>query len=123
MTESENRFLLIPGQIFLYMVWVRGRFLRLENVFRDGMSIKQMKDIPGTMYRTQEKPEIESAIKLPTFREICDSKKSFAKSFRIQHMNTDPFNASPLVEEYPGRVGCSEYSCKASFNRGAGLGS
>jgi len=77
------------------------QILEIGKRFKEGMSIKQMKDIPGTLYRTHSKPEF-NAIYLPTFKEIIDSKKKFAESFKIQHTNTDPFNGSPLVEGYPG---------------------
>ncbi len=69
--------------------------------FKQGMSIKQMKDIPGTLFRTHQKPE-SHGIFLPTFKEITQDKKKFALSFQKQHMNTDPFNSKPLIEEYPG---------------------
>lgn len=78
------------------------QILEIGRRFKAGMSIKQMKDIPGTTYRTHIKPEIDGAITLPTFKEILINKRSYAESFNLQHMNTDPFNANHLIEAYPG---------------------
>lgn len=78
------------------------QILEIGKRFKEGLSIKQMKDIPGTTFRTHSKPEIQGAIDLPSFKDIVSSKRSYAESFKIQHMNTDPFNASPLIEAYPG---------------------
>ena len=60
-----------------------------------------MKDIPGTLYRTQDKPDSETLI-LPSFKEIKEDKRKFAQSFNLQQLNTDPFNAKVIAESYPG---------------------
>lgn len=78
------------------------QILEVGRRFKAGNSIKQMKDIPGTTYRTHTKPEMEDAIFLPVFKDVVSSKKSYAESFKFQHMNTDPFCSKPLIEEYPG---------------------
>lgn len=78
------------------------QIMEIGQRFRDGLSIKQMKDIPGTLYRTHEKPSVEGALFLPNFKEILENKKSYALSFQKQYLNTDPFTANILVEPYPG---------------------
>ncbi|OQY36428.1 MAG: YgiQ family radical SAM protein [Spirochaetaceae bacterium 4572_7] len=77
------------------------QILEIGKRFKAGLSIKQMKDIPGTTYRTHTKPNIDG-IFLPSFKEILDNKRSFAESFNLQHLNTDPYVANRLFEEYPG---------------------
>jgi len=68
----------------------------------EGIRIGMIRDIRGTVYRTQEKPELSDAIYLPSFREISDDKRTYALSFRTQHLNTDPFQGKTLVEPYGG---------------------
>lgn len=64
-----------------------------------GERIKEIRDIRGTVYRTDMKPEQDnSIILLPDYSEICKDKKAFARSFRTQYLNTDPFNGKTLVE-------------------------
>lgn len=75
--------------------------LEIGQRFIDGKSIKQMKDIPGTVFRTHTKPE-DQAVHLPDFKDILANKRLYAKSFKIQYTNTDPFNSETLVEGYPG---------------------
>jgi uncharacterized radical SAM protein YgiQ len=65
-----------------------------------GIRIKDIRDISGTVYRTLEKPYLPEEHFLPGFKEITIDKKAFARSFKIQHLNTDPFNGKILVEPY-----------------------
>lgn len=65
-----------------------------------GIRIKDIRDIPGTVYRTAEKPDRPEALFLPGFKEITKDKKTFALSFKIQHFNTDPFTGKTLIEPY-----------------------
>lgn len=78
------------------------QIIEIGKRFKDGLSIKQMKDIPGTTFRTHTKPDLEDGIFLPDFKDIINNKRSYAESFKIQHMNTDPFNSKKLIEGYPG---------------------
>ncbi|MGL1891067.1 MAG: YgiQ family radical SAM protein [Spirochaetaceae bacterium] len=79
------------------------QILEIGERFKKGLSIKNMKDIPGTLYRTHQKPEQVEGIKfLPTYKDIMTSKRKFALSFKTQHLNTDPYTSSIIVEEYPG---------------------
>ncbi len=44
----------------------------------------------------------QDSIILPTYHEIKQDKVAYAKSFKIQYDNTDPYSGKPLVEEYDG---------------------
>lgn len=77
------------------------QILEIGKRFKDGLSIKNMKDIDGTVYRTHNRPD-GNYLFLPPFKKILESKKKYAESFKYQYTNTDPYSSKILVEEYPG---------------------
>lgn len=77
------------------------QILEIGKRFLDGKSIKLMKDIPGTVYRTHTRPD-DQVVHLPGFKDILANKRLYAQSFKTQYTNTDPFNSTTLAEGYPG---------------------
>ena len=69
-----------------------------------GLAVGDLSFIPGTAYRTRSVEHVYEPVVLPSFEELCVDKLSYARSFRMQHDNLDPFSAHPLVEEYPHGV-------------------
>ena len=59
--------------------------------------------IPGTVYAASALPEDFDGLVLPSFEETQADPKAFAKSFKIQYENTDPFRGLPLAEPAGGR--------------------
>ncbi|HKL87114.1 MAG TPA: YgiQ family radical SAM protein [Treponemataceae bacterium] len=63
-----------------------------------------LRGIRGTCWRTGKESDIpEQALHLPDFDEIKNSKEKFCEHFVLQEKNTDPFNASILVEKSESR--------------------
>ena len=56
--------------------------------------------IPGTAHAASGPPKDRKCLVLPSFEEVSADPKVYAKSFRIQHDNTDPFRSLPLAEPY-----------------------
>lgn len=71
--------------------------LAIARALNEGMSIRDIHDIPGTVYRTMELP---GGVILPSYEELCRDKKAYAESFRIQYENMDPFTGKVLAEPY-----------------------
>ena len=69
-----------------------------------GLSIADLTFIPGTAYRTRSVGHVYEPVVLPTFEEMQVDALAYARSFRMQMENLDPFSAHPLVEEYPHGV-------------------
>ena len=40
---------------------------------------------------------------LPSYEQLCENKKAYADSFRIQYENTDAFSGKVLIEDYGNR--------------------
>lgn len=74
--------------------------VEIADALNSGIDVKDITFIPGTVYKAKNLDSVYDAIQLPTFQEILDSKKVFAKSFYLQYQNTDPFTAKVLVEQY-----------------------
>jgi len=66
-----------------------------------GLDVSDLVFIRGTVFRTKSFETLpQSAIMLPSYKEINSSKQAYAKSFMIQSENTDYINANILVENY-----------------------
>ena len=69
-----------------------------------GIAVKDITFVKGSVYKTKDKSVVYDYIELPTYEKIRDDKKTFAESFYTQYINTDPFTAKTLIEEYPNGV-------------------
>ncbi len=78
--------------------------LEIAEALAAGISVKDITYIRGTVFRTQNRDFVEDAVALPTFEEITQDKRSYAKSFYTQYQNTDPFTAKKMYEEYPNGI-------------------
>ena len=74
--------------------------VEIADALSAGIAVKDITYIDGTVYKTRDENIIYDAIKLPDFENIRDDKKEYAKSFKIQHENTDPIAGSRLYETY-----------------------
>ena len=68
---------------------------RLNN----GEPVASLTDIKGTCYMTKKRPSKKSAIYLPSFKEITESKKKYAESCRIELDEQDAVRGKPLIQE------------------------
>lgn len=78
--------------------------VEIADCLASGMDVKDITYIDGTVYKTRDKSFTEDAIILPSFEEIKADKKTYAKSFYTQYVNTDAFTAKKLVETYDGAM-------------------
>lgn len=74
--------------------------LELAEALRSGLSIKDITFVGGTVYSSNQLEHLHEAQVLPSYDEVVQSPRRFAESFMMQHRNTDPAGAVPLVEPY-----------------------
>lgn len=74
--------------------------VEIADALNSGIDIKDITFINGTVYKTKTTENLVDYIMLPSYDEICEDKKTYAKSFFMQYQNTDPFTAKPLCEKY-----------------------
>ena len=68
-----------------------------------GMEVKDITFVRGTVFRTSNPAFYEDGLLLPSFEELQQDRKNYARSFYIQYQNTDPFHGRKLVEPYPNK--------------------
>ncbi|SHJ42037.1 YgiQ family radical SAM protein [Pseudobutyrivibrio xylanivorans] len=78
--------------------------VEIADCLASGMDVRDITYIDGTVYKTRDKSFTEDGIILPSFEEIKADKKTYAKSFYTQYVNTDAFTAKKLVETYDGAM-------------------
>lgn len=83
--------------------WVK-TIVQIADALDSGMDVKDITYIPGTVFKTRDLSLAYDPIILPSFDEMKEDKLNYAKSFKIQSENTDPYNGKTLVEPYPNGV-------------------
>ena len=74
--------------------------VEIADALNSGMSVRDITFVAGTVYRAANTDTVYDGITLPTYDELCRDKLEYARSFKIQYMNTDAFTAKTLVEKY-----------------------
>lgn len=76
--------------------------IEVAKALDSGLEIKYLMYLDGTVFKTKNLEDAHEPIILPSYEEICKDKVAYAKSFQIQYLNTDHYNAKTLVEPYQG---------------------
>lgn len=74
--------------------------VEIAQALESGIEVSDITFIDGTVYRAKSTEGIYDAIYLPSYQELINDKKTYAKSFYTQYTNTDPFTGKRLVEAY-----------------------
>lgn len=74
--------------------------IEIADALQAGIRIEDITFIRGTVFRSKEIPAGVEPVFLPSFERITQSREAYAQSFALQYKNTDPFQASPLAEDY-----------------------
>lgn len=77
------------------------QIVELAESLDNGIPIDQITYVKGTVYKTKTLENMyDDYIMLPSFKEICQDKITYAKSFSIQYENTDAVLSKVLIEQY-----------------------
>lgn len=76
------------------------QIIDIAHSLNNGIDIKYINFIKGTVYKTKEINDIVDAVLLPSYDEILESKKKYAESFMAQHNNMDAIWGKTLIEPY-----------------------
>ena len=103
-SDKLKRSVLLDSQADLLIYGMGERaIVEAANALNDGMDIRDVTYIDGTVFRTREAPDDLPAITLPSYPAMQADKSVYAKSFYLQYQNTDPFSAKRLIEPYSDR--------------------
>ncbi|MFQ9933714.1 MAG: YgiQ family radical SAM protein [Lachnospiraceae bacterium] len=101
-SNKVKRSLLLDSgaDLLLYGMGERS-VVEVADALNSGIDIKDITFVRGSVFKTKDLSVAYDYIMLPSYDEIRQDKKVYAKSFYTQYVNTDPFSAKPLIEPYP----------------------
>ena len=66
--------------------------------------VSKMTDIKGTAYLTHDKADCAfDYVELPSFKDVCESKRLYADATRIEYEEHDPVRGKAMIQEHDGR--------------------
>ena len=77
--------------------------VEVADALDSGMDVSDITYVKGTVYKAKDTDSLYDYIELPDYDAVSSDKISYAKSFKIQHENTDAFTAKTLVEKYKNK--------------------
>ncbi|MCI8416160.1 MAG: YgiQ family radical SAM protein [Lachnospiraceae bacterium] len=100
-SNSLKRSLLLDSGADLISYGMGERsIVEIAHALHSGLSVKDITFIQGTVYKTSSLEGIYDRICLPDYETLLQDKSAYARSFHLQHENTDPFSGKRLVEAY-----------------------
>lgn len=115
-SDTVRRSILLDSKADLLMYGMGEKaVIEIAEALESGIDAKDITWIRGTCYATDKKrhdsifsPEDSESnrnlVHLPSYDEICDSKITYAESFRLQHENMDYLSGKTLIEKYTDTV-------------------
>ncbi len=104
-SDSFKRSILLDSQADLISYGMGEKsIVEIADALNSGISVKDLSFIAGTVYKTKDISGLYDYELLPSYSAMAEDKTLYAKSFQIQHNNTDPINGKMLVEPYPNGV-------------------
>lgn len=73
--------------------------VEIADYLAGGASMEDMHYIRGTAYSTEAVPEGEAYVELPGWQEITADRKEFARAFKLQSKEQDPFYGKTVVQK------------------------
>lgn len=104
-SDSFKRSILLDSQadIISYGMGEKS-MIEIADALNSGISVKDLSFIAGTVYKTKDLTGLYDYEMLPSYEDMVADKRLYAKSFKTQHDNTDPYNGKILIEPYSNGV-------------------
>ena len=100
-SDSLKRSILLDSQADLISYGMgEHSIVEIADALDSGLAVKDITFIDGTVYKTKEIENVYDYIMLPSYSELKADKLNYARSFKMQYDNTDPFSGKRLVEPY-----------------------
>lgn len=65
---------------------------------KNGENLKDITDVKGSCYMTSDISNIEDAIIIPSYKEVCLDKEKYNKAFKVQYQNQDPITGKTIIQ-------------------------
>ena len=100
-SDSFKRSVLLDSQADLISYGMGEKsIVEIADALQSGLDVKDISFIAGTVYKTKDISGLYNYEILPSYDDMKADKTLYAKSFKIQYDNTDPFTGKVLVEPY-----------------------
>jgi uncharacterized radical SAM protein YgiQ len=76
----------------------------LAALLAKGANINNIRDIRGTAYICDEYEENDGRLLLPSFKDVSESKRSYAKAFMVQYNEQDAMTGKTLVQPHGDKL-------------------
>ena len=77
------------------------QIIQIADALSCNVEAKYINYVNGTVFKTGELDFLMGDyIEIPSYEEVCQDKRSYAKAFRIQHENQDPIRGKALVQRH-----------------------
>lgn len=103
--DKVRHSILIDSQADLLMYGMSENcIIEIAEALSGGLDIKDIIYIRGTVWKTRDITYVNDALMPPSYTEVCEDKKKYCESYRIQHENSSAMNAKTLIEKQEGGV-------------------
>jgi len=87
------------------LVWGMGEktIVQIAQKLQEGVPISDIRDIRGTCYLSKNLKNLESFVEIPSWEEILEDKKAFAKAYLLTEPELDPLTGRVIVQRVGDR--------------------
>lgn len=104
-SDSMKRSILLDSGVDILSYGMGEKsIVEIADALSAGIAVSDITYVRGTVYKTRTTEQVRDGIVLPSFEKVCEDKRKYAESFAMQYVNTDPFTAHTLIEEYDHNV-------------------
>jgi uncharacterized radical SAM protein YgiQ len=101
--DKPRRSILIDsGADLLVYGMGEAQIREIASLLDRGVSIKDIRSVRGTMYKTAALPEGGGHVRLPSWEEAASDRFKFAEAFRLQYDEQDPFHGAAVAQKSGG---------------------
>lgn len=76
---------------------------QIANLASYGMDLKNVNDVRGTCYMTNDISSLTNYITVPTFEEVLEDKKAYGEAYKLEYFEQDPIHGKTIIQKYGDR--------------------
>ena len=102
--DKVRRSILLDSKADLLVYGMGERaILEIANLLRYGKNVKEIHDVRGTSYVSNNIDDLDKYIKTPSFEDVSTNKEEYAKAFKIQYEQQDAIYGGTIVQPHDNR--------------------
>ncbi|WDV45663.1 YgiQ family radical SAM protein [Clostridiaceae bacterium M8S5] len=100
-SNSVRRSILLDSRADLLIYGMGEKaIMEIAECLNSGMDVKYIRHIAGTCFLLKDLDEIYDYKLVPSYKDVANNKKDYAKAFKIQHEEQDPIRGTSLVQRH-----------------------